>query len=353
MEESLYETKSFFILSGLRKGSEFGIDGGPTYTVDRFEGVKFVPAGLHLFIFSSQQSPSTSSNAAGESEAVSNGVGIRCGLFRFFDDQREVVVEAWDNQREELEGDESRRVRRSENYVVEEGERTIISVDRLKALDSHLMPYPIENQVAWQHLVKFVTRNTLLRVLGVDQKGNFRADSIMSGSDEPELKEVRSQTSWGKARERDPMMGEERAEDDEDEQALEFMNVDKKRSWPSDASGAELSRWSIDKSYQLSNMISILGIGTCESANYFMSERGADSDSILFIDADTIVLRSCRSQGAIRRDSNLIHIVHFAPQLLSFSVLQILFRPHLSLCVSSPSSFLPSSFFLLIDTTHE
>lgn len=254
--QAAFASLSFFLFSSLSRGSEFGVD-GRVYVVDKFGGVKFLPPGLHLFLFSAAPTSSDSP------QTVSGGVGVRHGLFRFFG-AGETVLEDWDNVQEELISDrDGSRVglrRRVPATPGEELASTVISQDRLKGLDATLAAYPNDLAKTWQPLVNFITPTTLARVIGIDERGNARVDAVMGSlADEDELKSAGGRQTWGKGREEEVQVP---LEEEVPQELLRFIQVESKRSWPQGAVGEELTRWSKDKSWLLSDaIVSQLGGG--------------------------------------------------------------------------------------------
>ncbi|BGP18564.1 hypothetical protein JCM10213_003027 [Rhodosporidiobolus nylandii] len=257
----------FFVLSGLPKGSEFGLD-GKLWQVNAFSGVKFLPAGLHFFTFSAAPSAAQQAHLP---ESLSSGVGVRHGILRFFR-QGETVVEEWDNAREELKRPggkaQGQRKRRRTTEAGEAREETAVSDEYLKGLDKSLAPYPEDVGPQWAALTGFVTENTIARVVGVDEHGCGLVDALMGSTmDEPAADTNTSggKQTWGKVRDEveddddEPKLREIVDEDDEAEvigpALLEFVKFDEKRSWPKGATGEELTRWSKDKSWQLSEVV--------------------------------------------------------------------------------------------------
>lgn len=174
------------------------------------------------------------------------------------------MVEEWDNAREQLVGDDSRRPRRRYDPRASEGEpRVVISQDYLKTLDKHLAPYMPDKDGAWENLVNFITQATLMRVIGIDQRGNARVDTVMgTNADQAELKSAGGKQTWGKRRlDEVDEEGLEAPDEMDDLDILRFVQPEKK-SWPEGAIGEELSRWSQDKSWALSDAITRLGLGS-------------------------------------------------------------------------------------------
>ncbi|GAA5912724.1 hypothetical protein JCM6882_005772 [Rhodosporidiobolus microsporus] len=261
--QAKFSQLGFFVLP-LPKGSEFGVD-GRLWQVASFSGVKFLPSGFHLFVFSAAPSAAQQAHLP---ESLSSGVGVRHGILRFFR-QGDRVVEEWDNAREELKRSTPRKVRRTaEGEKGGEREQVAVSDEYLKTLDASLAPYP-EKEIAeqWASLSGFVTEKTLSRVVGVDEQGCALVDALLgSSSDADAAGPDGGRRVWGKEREADdddeeePRIKEVVEEEEEDKAApssdlLEFVSFDVKRSWPTGAVGAELSRWSKDKSWQLSEVV--------------------------------------------------------------------------------------------------
>lgn len=232
------------------------------------QGVKFIPAGLHLFVFSAAPSASQQAHLP---ESLSSGVGVRSGILRFFR-QGETVVEEWDNAREELKGPQRSVKRRRTIQAGEAREETVVSEEYLKELDASLAPYPQEEIAKqWASLTEHVTERTLARVVGLEEKASGQVDALMGSSMDVTAAgpDGSGKRTWGKARAEE---GNEEVEEegekikeifDEEEEEnlavtealLEFVTFDEKRSWPKGAVGEELSRWSKDKSWLLSEVV--------------------------------------------------------------------------------------------------
>ncbi|GAA5823056.1 hypothetical protein JCM11251_007468 [Rhodosporidiobolus azoricus] len=253
----------FFILP-LPKASEFGCD-SRLWVVDQFSGVKFIPTGLHLFVWSAAPSAAQQAHLP---ESLASGVGVRHGILRFFRGG-ERVVEEWDNGREELKRSASRKIRRTAEAGEKVKEDTAVSDDYLKSLDASLAPYP-EKDVAeqWASLSGFITEATLARVIGVDEQDCALVDALVGSSSDAEVAGPGAgRRTWGKKRkaedeedEEEPRIKEIVEEEEEEEKVpasdlLEFVRFDDKRSWPEGAIGQDLTRWSKDKSWQLSEVV--------------------------------------------------------------------------------------------------
>ncbi|GJN92467.1 hypothetical protein Rhopal_005497-T1 [Rhodotorula paludigena] len=260
------------ILTGLPRGSEFGLD-GRLWQVDRFSGVKMLPAGFHFFVFSAAPA------SAASDPSSSQGVAARHGLLRFFE-PGERLVQEWDNTHEELKrtAPPKKRRRTARASSGSEAEATLVSDDYLKRLDSSLAPYPSDALgEQWRALAGFVTEETVARVVGLDEQRCGVVDALTSSAaDEAGMAAGAGQTSaqrtWGKARgaatagegdvdAADPQPDvREVVELDKDgeeggPELLEFVKFDERRSWPRGAVGEELTHWSKDKSWQLSEVV--------------------------------------------------------------------------------------------------
>lgn len=238
------------------------------------QGVKFVPAGLHLFVFSAAPN-STDANP----EAISRGVGLRHGLFRFFGEQQEFLVEAWNNVEEELVSDADvpkPKRRRALLSTKSESEQTVISPEYLKGIDSSLAPYPDTLSSQWKPLSNFVSLASLTRVVGIDERGNARVDAVMASvADEEELKSAGGRKTWGKEREADVETNLDEGDmEGFEKELLRFLDVDLKKSWPAGAVGEDLTRWSKDKSWCLSNAVATHYDGGEFPAPYFLRQLG-------------------------------------------------------------------------------
>ncbi|KAM0790641.1 hypothetical protein ACM66B_004502 [Microbotryomycetes sp. NB124-2] len=265
-----FTRQSILILKGLPKGSEFGYDGS-LFLVDKFSGVKFIPPGLHMFVLSAAPTRTTSSP-----EDISSGIGTRRALLRWFTNERQIVLDEWDNKQEHLRSELESRSRKRKRTVASIdtsdnlGQETITSEEYLQALDKELAPYSDDVLRKWQPLVNFVTQETIARVVGVDDAGNAHVEATMpSTSDEHELSEARQKQTWGKPRHQDADATSLTAhaatsaqstvvdsdEDTLEDEHLKFVKIDDKRSWPPGAVGPELTRWSKDKSWQLSHLV--------------------------------------------------------------------------------------------------
>ncbi|KWU46031.1 hypothetical protein RHOSPDRAFT_24928 [Rhodotorula sp. JG-1b] len=259
--QAAYQQLGFFILEGLPPASEFGLD-TLLWRTERFKGVKFIPPGLHFFVFSA--APNAERDAAAADSHSS--VGARHGLLRFYHGN-ECVAEEWDNAREELKSAATSTKRKRRRVIAgadDQSVETVASPDYLKGLDASLAPYPREEiSKHWPALTRFVSEKTLARVIGLDASGCAHVDALTATADDAAVQAAAAQAKqqvWGKPRpeaEMEPPRREEAGEEVQDDPGdlLEFVKFDEKRTWPNGAAGEALTRWSKDKSWQLSQLV--------------------------------------------------------------------------------------------------
>lgn len=273
------------------------------------QGIKFLPPGFHLFVYSAPPS-----HAALEAEGLpasasatpfGEGITIRHGLFRF-SRPKEIIVRRYDSADEVVHDGRQDTVSSLgglEDSISEQGSsavakrfksstgssipalssastsrnvsETIISSEYLKTLDPKLAPYPFDKQAEWKRLTSLITSVTLNQVLGYDDNGDSRCDSLMSSlADEKEAapggsNNGRPRSQWGKERQVNEIDEMDRAaksgssignadveEGDwqEDvkkgkERCMRFATFDLKRSWREGAVGEEITRDARDKSW--------------------------------------------------------------------------------------------------------
>lgn len=298
--QRLFDVGSFLVLNGLddEPGAEFGVD-GHLWEVrqDGFQGVKFLPEGLHLFVYSVP--PATSSITGGNGEPGPGGNGnpfgagiiIRKAILRFTHG-REVLLREYSSASEEVEIPAAVQ-------DAAETSASVISPDHLRTLDPKLAPYPLADLESWKALTSAITPQTLATVFGSAADAEAKVDGLTSCMQD-ELEgdahgtkhaQATEKQQWGKKREATPapapapadvgdaqadatMEGSaaalsEPAEAEAQAQVLEvdaaverakdtamrFITADLKRSWRRGAVGEEVSRNSRDKSWLLGNVI--------------------------------------------------------------------------------------------------
>ncbi|CAO3676457.1 unnamed protein product [Umbelopsis vinacea] len=189
---------------------EFGIDYNAWNTGPLFKGVKLIPPGLHFVFYSSTSK-----------EGVP---GMRTGFFRFFEGG-EVVVKKWSNQTEDILDDSEMDIEQIEAYTKD-----------IKSFDKNLGAYPLDPPTNWQrwlNITNYITKSLLQRI--------FTNNGAIS-----HLPSKTSSTFPSLLEELDRRMGREVIEKEE---GVEFTAFDPRQSFPPGASGSEITKWSLDKTW--------------------------------------------------------------------------------------------------------
>ncbi|DAZ96615.1 TPA: hypothetical protein N0F65_000181 [Lagenidium giganteum] len=126
----------FLVCLDVPEGTEFGVDYEVFRTGAKFQGVKFVPLGLHFVIFRAQE----------------HEHGIRQGFFVHVKQHAQVIVREWSKENEELG-------RPRPGLNVEHLEQAVRSFQ----LDNGLGPYPQRHLKTWQRLSRYISQPVLKR----------------------------------------------------------------------------------------------------------------------------------------------------------------------------------------------
>jgi A1 cistron-splicing factor AAR2 len=212
-----YENGAFLVVSDLPEGSQVGLD-GEDLLAGQFMGYKMIPSGLHLFTHSAP----TSSDAP-------MSMPIRHGLIRVLR-SRQTLVLNYSAEEEEL-------IPNLSDAQTGEEVETVLTRDQLKTLDPNLGIYPLQRHSLWQGLIGTVNGDDVEELLGKSGK----LDSLM---DSPADDEVTKGQPLKKA--------EHVAEG---VSFLKFAAFDLKRCWAADAVGAEVTKYSQDKSWLWRNVV--------------------------------------------------------------------------------------------------
>ncbi|KAG3014120.1 hypothetical protein PC128_g9489 [Phytophthora cactorum] len=130
----------FLVCLDVPAATEFGVDYEVFRTGPKFQGVKFLPLGIHFVLFRSREQEH----------------GIRQGFFVNVERHAQVTVREWSLEKEELGPPRP-------GLNVENLERAVLSFQ----LDSGLGPYPKQHLKTWQRLSNFISASVLQRC-GVD-----------------------------------------------------------------------------------------------------------------------------------------------------------------------------------------
>ncbi|BFZ59716.1 hypothetical protein YB2330_000731 [Saitoella coloradoensis] len=213
------------LISSLPPNSTFGIDLHTYTTGPKFRGIKYIPPGLHFVYYARNSAVPGGLGAQGQvSPDLSGGMGLRDGFWVEARGGGEVIVREWDAERDELRpiqdssagggGDERGLAPYPYRETGIEGEERQPSTDDFKRLSTR------------------ITKELLDRILPAGWGVGSTTASI---SDEKELKTGGAATP--------------------DEHVLRFSVIDLKRSWPPGSVGADVTRWSLDKSWVLNSTI--------------------------------------------------------------------------------------------------
>ena len=301
--QRLFDAGSFFVLNGLddEPGAEFGVD-GHLWEVRQggFQGVKFLPDGLHLFVYSVPPA-ATASTSGGNGSGNGNGnpfgagITIRKAILRFIIG-REVLLREYNVESEEV--DIPAAVRGAAATA-----SSIVSPEHLRMLDPKLAPYPLADLESWKALTSAITPQTLATVFGSAAGADAKVDGLTSClQDELEgdahgAKHAHTHATekqqWGKKRDATPapvpmdvgdaqagatmegsaaapsgpaeaeaqaqVLEVDAAVEQAKERAMRFIAADLKRSWKRGAVGEEVSRNSRDKSWVREGCFPALG----------------------------------------------------------------------------------------------
>ncbi|KAI7905954.1 A1 cistron-splicing factor [Cokeromyces recurvatus] len=211
LANKLFEVGAFVLFLDAPANLEFGIDYNAWTIGPLFKGVKLIPPGLHFIYFS------TTSKEGKE--------GIRTGFFHFFE-SREILVRQWNPQIEDIR---------------DESELDPNQVERLRynirEFDRNMGPYPLDPPVyyeRWKKLTNYITPGLVRRILPNNGKVSHLPDKSANLNPENDVA-IAKDKRLGKAIEK--------------EEGMEFTDFDLRRSFPKGATGEEVTRWSLDKSW--------------------------------------------------------------------------------------------------------
>ncbi|EPB86982.1 hypothetical protein HMPREF1544_06200 [Mucor circinelloides 1006PhL] len=212
----LFEVGAFMLFMDAPPNLEFGIDYNAWTIGPLFKGVKLIPPGLHFIYFST-----TSKEGA---------QGIRTGFFHFFESQ-EILVREWNPQIEDLR---------------DESDLDPVQVERIrsniKSFDRNMGPYPLDPPIyyqRWKKLTNYITPGLVRRVLPNNGKVSHLPDKSVDLSDQDT--NTVNDKRLGKAIEK--------------EEGMDFTAFDLRKSFPNGASGDEVTRWSLDKSWLAGHLL--------------------------------------------------------------------------------------------------
>ncbi|RIA96054.1 A1 cistron-splicing factor [Glomus cerebriforme] len=206
--QALFDQGAFLLFLNAPEGMEFGIDFNSWKIGPKFKGMKLIPPGLHFVFYST-------SNKFGTS-------GLKTGFFKFYE-SKELVIKYWDHTLEDFKNEsDSEQVERLNSDI--------------RQFDPFLGPYPFSPPTNWQkwiHLTSLITS----RLISVILPNEGRVANISSSTvDEEELLKLNDL----KYQENDTIF---------------FTKFDLRKSWRPGATGQEVTKYSQDKSWLLSELL--------------------------------------------------------------------------------------------------
>ncbi|RCH91253.1 a1-alpha2 repression [Rhizopus azygosporus] len=215
LANKLFEIGAFILFLDAPPNLEFGIDYNAWIIGPLFKGVKMIPPGLHFIYFSSTSK-----------EGVQ---GIRTGFFHFFE-SKEILVRVWNPQTEDLRDETEIDPAQAERYRI-----------NIREFDRNMGPYPLDPPLyyeRWKKLTNFITPGLVRRVLPNNGKVSH-------------LPEKNANLTIDESNVKDKRLGRQI----EKEEGMEFTPFDLRKSFPTGASGDEITRWSLDKSWLVKDLL--------------------------------------------------------------------------------------------------
>ena len=234
--KELYEQYAFLLLQNLPRASYVSIDQHAYRTDTLFEGFKLVPPGIHCLTWQS-------AGYADDRQDSLATEGIRSALF-LYTKENDVLARTYDPA--------------SDTWLTPPGTdastQLLVSRDHLQSMDKSLAPYPVDDYALWQSMTRYLqkSRATLARIFHVDaHTGDAMCDSFTSMSDREARVNVHDlrHTYRSQTQDKDSSLMSSVP-------SLAFTPFSLAHSWPPDAHGAERTRWSMDKSWLLEDVMS-------------------------------------------------------------------------------------------------
>ncbi|ORY94534.1 A1 cistron-splicing factor [Syncephalastrum racemosum] len=210
---ALFEKGACLLFLEAPPNLEFGIDYMAWTIGPLFKGVKMIPPGLHFIYFS-----------ATNKEGVQ---GIRTGFFHYFE-SKEVLVREWSPKTEDLRDETELDPDQVERYRI-----------NIREFDRNMGPYPLDPPSyyeRWQKLTSFIQPGLIKRILPNNGRVSHLPANEPAASD-LSVKDARK----GRAIEK--------------EEGMDFTPFDLRQSFPKGATGEEITRWSLDKSWLTKDLL--------------------------------------------------------------------------------------------------
>lgn len=216
----LFEEGAFLFLLDVPIGTEVGIDFNCWRTAEKFKGIKMIPPGVHYVYYSAVDKQGC--------------VAPRTGFFYNFN-KKDVVVRRWNPETEEVINNCSH-------------EETDVLKKNLQNLDKHLGPYPFEMWKKWLSLSSRITTAVISKIESAPQKVPAVAELVETPVVNTGLpvKEniLNSDDQLLAPRQENPLM------------ALNFTEIPK-NSFPKGSSAGDITKYSMDTSFVLQQMLSL------------------------------------------------------------------------------------------------
>nr|CAG4637252.1 EOG090X0AVR [Ceriodaphnia reticulata] len=223
LANKLFEEGAVLLIHDLPVGTELGIDLNSWKTGEKFKGVKMIPPGIHFVYYSSV--------------SKEGSVAPRTGFFHNFR-KKDVVIRRWEPEIEDMVD------------LSTEQERECIKAN-LKNLDQNLGPYPFETWKKWLSLSSKLTTDVVRRIEPHSKKVTSVAELIVNEAIQPDESQSKERQVKRVNIESQLLPSMHVKPDTE----LNFTNIPPS-SYPEGSSASEITKFSIDTSYMLKQMLS-------------------------------------------------------------------------------------------------
>lgn len=227
--QALYERHAFLLLQGLPRSSLVALDTYAARTDTHFEGFKLIPPGLHCLVWQA-------ADYTDERRDALTADGLRSAMFRYLG-EREVLLREYDMAADAWTAPRGAAA----------GTDVVVSREHLQSMDSHLAPYPLDSAPLWSSLTEHLAKqcDTLARVFSVDLSvGDATCDSFTPVAERDAAATVREIRKSHDA----PVSTSVPV-------TLCFTPFTLSHSWPPNAHGKDRTRWSMDKTWLLADVM--------------------------------------------------------------------------------------------------
>ncbi|KAI8097592.1 A1 cistron-splicing factor [Halteromyces radiatus] len=229
----LYDVGGKLLFLNAPERLEFGIDYNAWTIGPLFKGVKLIPPGLHFIYFSTTSK-----------EGIQ---GIRTGFFKYFD-TGEIVVREWNPKIEDLYGESELDPSQVERYII-----------NIRDFDRNMGPYPLDPPTyyqRWQHLTNHITPGLVKRILPNNGRvSHLPAVTPAVENEEPEASTTSAAATAAAATPTTTIRDRRKGQGIEKEEGMEFTPFDLRQSFPSGATGDQVTKWSLDKSWLVKDLL--------------------------------------------------------------------------------------------------